>query len=232
MPMKILVIDIGGHNVKLLMKGQDEPRKVPSGPTLTAQQMVDDVLQAVADWDYEVATIGYPGPVVGGRITTEPVNLGPGWVGFDFEAALHHPVKIINDAAMQALGSYEGGKMLFLGLGTGLGSCLIASGVIVPMELGHLPYRTATFETYVGNRGLSRLGKKKWRHYVGDVVARLRAALLPEYIVIGGGNVKKLKDLPEGARAGENTHAFLGGLRVWEEGGGMKGQPLTQGDGP
>jgi polyphosphate glucokinase len=237
--MKVLVIDIGGNNVKLRMEAQDEPLKIPSGPTLTGQRMVEVVRAATAAWQYDVVTIGYPGPVIDGRIATEPVNLGPGWVGFDFAAALHRPVKLINDAAMQALGSYEGGKMLFLGLGTGLGSCLIASGVIVPMELGHLPYRKATFETYVGKRGLLRLGKKKWRFCVNDVVARLRAALLPEYIVLGGGNIKKLKNLPEGARAGENTHAFLGGLRLWQEGGENRppipsppSQSPTKGDAP
>jgi polyphosphate glucokinase len=220
--MKVLVIDVGGTNVKILATGQDEPRKFPSGPTLTAEQMVQGVLKAAAGWDYDAVTIGYPGPVSHGRPAAEPVNLGHGWVGFDFGAALQHPVKLINDAAMQALGSYEGGKMLFLGLGTGLGSTLVVRGMVVPMELGHLPYRKYTFEDYVGNRGLQRLGKKQWREYVADVVARLRAALLPDYVVLGGGNVKKLKELPEGARPGNNDNAFRGGFRLWE---GAAGAP-------
>jgi polyphosphate glucokinase len=214
--MKVLVIDVGGNNVKILVTGQEEPRKFPSGPTMTAEQMAQGVLQAAEGWDFDAVTIGFPGPVSQGRPATEPVNLGPGWVGFDFEAAFHRPVKIINDAAMQALGSYEGGKMLFLGLGTGLGSTMVVAGVVVPMELGHLPYREQTFEDYVGNRGLLRLGKKKWREHVADVVARLRDALLPDYIVLGGGNVKKLKDLPAGTRPGSNDNAFRGGFRLWE----------------
>jgi polyphosphate glucokinase len=214
--MNVLVIDVGGNNVKILATGQDEPRKFPSGPTMTAEQMVQGVLQAAEGWDFDAVTIGFPGPVRQGRPATEPVNLGPGWVGFDFEAAFHRPVKFINDAAMQALGSYEGGKMLFLGLGTGLGNTMVVNGVVVPMELGHLPYRKHTFEDYVGNRGLLRLGKKRWRAFVADVVARLRAALLPDYIVLGGGNVKKLKDLPEGTRPGSNDNAFRGGFRLWE----------------
>jgi polyphosphate glucokinase len=214
--MKVLVIDVGGNNVKILATGQDEPRKFPSGPTMTAEQMVQGVRQAAEGWDYDAVTIGFPGPVSQGRPATEPVNLGPGWVDFDFEAAFGRSVKVINDAAMQALGSYEGGKMLFLGLGTGLGSTMVVAGVVVPMELGHLPYRENTFEDYVGNRGLLRLGKKKWREHVAEVVARLRAALLPDYVVLGGGNVKKLKDLPEGARPGSNDNAFRGGFRLWE----------------
>jgi len=214
--MKVLAIDVGGNNVKILATGEEAPRKFPSGPTLTAEQMAQGVLQAAEGWDYDAVSIGFPGPVSQGRPTKEPVNLGPGWVGFDFEAAFHRPVKVINDAAMQALGSYEGGKMLFLGLGTGLGSTMVVGGVVVPMELGHLPYRKHTFEDYVGNRGLLRLGKKRWRESVADVVARLRAALLPDYVILGGGNVKKLKDLPEGARLGSNDNAFRGGFRLWE----------------
>jgi polyphosphate glucokinase len=214
--MKVLVIDVGGNNVKILATGQDEPCKFPSGPTLTAEQMVHGVVQAAAGSDYDAVTVGYPGPVGRGRPAAEPVNLGPGWVGFDFGAAFGRPVKVINDAAMQALGSYEGDKMLFLGLGTGLGSAMVVGGVVVPMELGHLPYRKYTFEDYVGNRGLLRLGKKRWRQCVDDVVTRLRAALLPDYVVLGGGNAKKLKDLPEGARPGSNDNAFRGGFRLWE----------------
>ena len=215
--MKVLVVDIGGNHVKVFATGQNEPRKFVSGPTLTAEQMVQGVKETAEGWEYDVVSIGYPGPVVQGRPTKEPVNLGPGWLGFDFESAFGQPVKLINDAAMQALGSYDGGKMLFLGLGTGLGSTLVIDGILAPMELGHLPYRKHTFEDYVGNRGLERLGKKQWRECVEDVVARLRAALLPDYVVLGGGNVKKLKTLPEGSRLGDNDNAFKGGFRLWEQ---------------
>jgi polyphosphate glucokinase len=214
--MNVLVIDIGGTGVKLLATGQDTPRKFPSGPDLTPAQMVEGVVQVAAGWDYEALSIGYPGPVLNGRPLSDPVNLGPGWVGFDFAAAFGHPVKVVNDAAMQALGSYEGGRMLFLGLGTGLGSSMIVDGLIEPMELAHLPYRKATFEDYVGIRGLKRLGKKKWRRAVFDVVARLTAAIEPDYMVLGGGNVKKLKELPPNCRTGDNANAFLGGFRLWE----------------
>jgi polyphosphate glucokinase len=217
--MNVLVIDIGGTGVKLLATGQDAPRKFPSGPELTPQQMVAGVTEAAAGWNYEAVSIGYPGPVLRGRPVTDPPNLGPGWVGFDFAAAFGRPVKVVNDAAMQALGSYEGGKMLFLGLGTGLGSAVIVDGVIEPMELAHLPYRKATFEGYVGLRGLKRLGKKKWRRMVDDVVARLSAALEPDYVVLGGGNVKKLKELPPNCRAGDNVNAFRGGFRLWDRAG-------------
>jgi len=214
--MNILVIDIGGTHVKLLATGQAAPREFVSGPELTPEQMVAGVVQAAAGWDYEAVSVGYPGSVVHGRPLSDPVHLGPGWVGFDFAAALGRPVKIVNDAAMQALGSYEAGKMLFLGLGTGLGSAMIVDGVVEPMELGHLPYRKATFESYVGVRGLKRLGNKKWRRAVFDVVARLTAALEPDYGVLGGGNVKRLKELPPNCRAGDNANAFLGGFRLWE----------------
>ena len=216
--MSVLVIDIGGTSVKLLATGQDTPRKYPSGSGLTPEQMVGGVVQAAAGWGYEAVSVGYPGPVLRGRPVSDPVNLGRGWVGFDFAAAFGRPVKVVNDAAMQALGSYDGGKMLFLGLGTGLGSALIAGGVIEPMELGHLPYRKATFEDYVGVRGLRRLGKKRWRRAVADVVARLTAALEPDSVVLGGGNVKKLKELPPNCRAGDNADAFTGGFRLWEWG--------------
>jgi polyphosphate glucokinase len=217
--MNVLVIDIGGTGVKLLATGQDTQRKIPSGPDLTPKQMVGAVVQAVAGWDYEAVSVGYPGPVLNGRPLSDPVNLGSGWVGFDFAAAFGRPVKLVNDAAMQALGSYDGGTMLFLGLGTGLGSAMIANGVMEPMELAHLPYRKATFEDYVGIRGLRRLGKKKWRRAVFDVVARLTAALEPDYVVLGGGNVKKLKELPPKCRAGDNANAFVGGFRLWERAG-------------
>ena len=214
--MNVLVIDIGGTNVKLLATGQSEARRFASGPELTAEQMVAGVLQATAGWDYDAVSMGYPGPVLCGRPVSDPVNLGSGWVGFDFAVAFGRPVKVVNDAALQALGSYEGGRMLFLGLGTGLGSAMIADGVIEPMELAHLPFRKATFEDYVGIRGLKRLGKKKWRLTVADVVARLTAALEPEYVVLGGGNVKNLKELPPKCRAGDNANAFVGGFRLWE----------------
>src|SRR5262245_60426067 len=215
--MNVLVIDVGGTHVKLLATGQQEPRKFDSGPALTAERMVRGVKELAKDWTYEAVSIGYPGLVLAGRPVAEPHNLAPGWVGFNYEAALEHPVRIINDAALQALGSYQGGKMLFLGLGTGLGSTLIAEGIIEPMELGHLPYRKGTFEDYVGIRGLERRGKKKWRESVNDVVARLIAALEPDDVVLGGGNVKKLNELPPGCRGSDNAKAFLGGFRLWEE---------------
>ena len=214
--MKILVIDIGGTNVKMLASGQREPRKFPSGPTMTPREMAAGVKQAVQGWTYDAVSIGYPGPVRDGRPASEPHNLGKGWVAFNYRAAFGLPVKIINDAAMQALGSYEGGRMLFLGLGTGLGSTLIADGVVQPMELGHLPYKKGTFEDYVGIRGLQKRGKKKWRSAVEDAVARLVAALQPDSVVLGGGNVKKLKALPPLCRAGVNANAFRGGFRLWE----------------
>jgi polyphosphate glucokinase len=216
--MKILVIDVGGTNIKVKTSASDEIRKTPSGPELTAAGMVEAVRQLTADWEYEAVTIGYPGPVVQGVIREEPVNLGRGWVGFDFTTALGRPVKLINDAAMQALGSYEGGRMLFLGLGTGLGSALIVDHVIAPMELGHLPYKKGrTFEEYVGAAALKRQGRRKWRRSVADVVARLQHALLADYVVLGGGNVKKLDELPPGSRPGANTNAFIGGARLWEQ---------------
>ena len=215
--MKVLVVDVGGTSVKILASGQQTVRKFRSGPALTPQQMVAGVVEAAADWAYDAVSIGYPGPVSRGRLLEEPRNLGVGWVGFDFLRAFGCPVKVINDAAMQALGSYEGGRMLFLGLGTGLGSALITDKVIMPMELAHLPYRKGrTFEDYVGLRGLERLGKTKWRQAVDDVVARLKTALVADYVVLGGGNAKKLAQLPEGARLGDNAHAFIGGERLWK----------------
>ncbi len=215
--MNVLVIDVGGTNVKILATGQEEPRKIPSGPAMTADQMVANVKESAGDWKYGVVSIGYPGYVLGGRPIAEPYNLAKGWVGFDFQEAFGRPVKVINDAAMQALGSYNGGKMLFLGLGTGLGAAMIIDGIVQPMELAHLPYKKATFEDYVGERGLAKKGKKKWREHVNDVVARLVAALEPEDVVLGGGNAKKLDQLPPGCRAGDNANAFLGGFRLWEE---------------
>jgi len=215
--MKVLVIDVGGTHVKVLATGQDREREFVSGPTLTPKSMVSKVRKLVADWKYDVISIGYPGPVLRNRPICEPWNLGKGWMGFNFEAAFKRPVKVVNDAAMQALGSYKRGKMLFLGLGTGLGSAVIVDSIIEPMELGHLPYKKATFEDYVGVRGLERYGKKKWRRHVADVVKRLVAALEPEDVVLGGGNVDRLKKLPPGCRGGNNVNAFRGGFRLWDQ---------------
>ncbi len=215
-PQKILIIDVGGTHIKV--KLNEAICKIPSGLDLSAQQMIEDVKTTTAGWSFDAVSIGYPGPVVRGKITQEPVNLGRGWLGFDFAAALGKPVKVINDAAMQALGSYEGGRMLFLGLGTGLGSTMILDGVIAPMELGHLPYKKGrTFEEYVGVAGLKRQGRSKWQASVFDVVARLRHALQVEYVVLGGGNVKKLDELPPGCKLGDNSNAFLGGVRLWQQ---------------
>lgn len=216
--MKVLVIDIGGTHVKLLATGRKTRVEIPSGPTLTAAQMVRDVKKATAGWDYSAVSMGYPGPVVHNRPVTEPHNLGRGWVGFNFRKAFGRPVRMVNDAAMQALGSYEGGRMLFLGLGTGLGSAMIVDGILEPMELAHLPYQKGrTYEDYVGIRGLRRLGKKKWRRHVMDVVKQLKAALEADYIVLGGGNAKLLKTLPHGAKLGDNNNAFRGGFRLWKK---------------
>ena len=215
--MTVLVVDVGGTHVKILATGQKESREFPSGPTLTARQMVAGVKKLSADWKYDAVSIGYPGPVINNRPLADPHHLGSGWMGWDFAAAFQRPVKVVNDAAMQALGSYQGGKMLFLGLGTGLGSTMIVNGIVEPMELGHLPYKSHTFEDYVGVRGLEHLGKKKWRRHVADVVSRLIAALEPDDVVIGGGNVKKLKELPKGCRIGDNANAFRGGFRLWEK---------------
>ena len=214
--MRVLVVDIGGTHVKVHVTGQKTPREFPSGPTLTAKQMVEGVKTVAAEWKYDAVSIGYPGPVLNGRPLMEPRNLGPGWVGFDYRAAFGCPVKVVNDAAMQALGSYCGGKMLFLGLGTGLGSTMIVDGIVEPMELGHLPYRDGTFEQYIGLHGLETHGLEQWRRDVDDVVARLRAALEPEDVVLGGGNVHQLETLPPGCRAGDNSNAFLGGERLWK----------------
>ena len=213
--MNVLAVDIGGTNVKILVSGNDEPRKFPSGPHLTPRQMVAGVKKLAQGWKYEAVSIGYPGMVIHNHPVAEPRNLGRGWVGFDYRAGFGKPVKIVNDAAMQALGSYKGGKMLFLGLGTGLGSTVIADGIVEPMELAHLPYRKGTYEDYVGLRGLKKRGKKKWRQHVAKVVAQLTGALEPDDIVLGGGNVKKLKELPPGCRRGNNANAFTGGFRLW-----------------
>jgi polyphosphate glucokinase len=211
----VLVIDVGGTSVKILATGQPESRSFRSGAKLTPKRMVSGVKKLAADWPYDVVSIGYPGPVLSGRPSAEPVNLGRGWIAFDFAQAFGRPVKVMNDAAMQALGSYKGGKMLFLGLGTGLGTALIDNDAVKAMELGHLPYKKSTYENYVGRAGLERSGKKKWRRHVADVVERLMAALRPDDTVIGGGNVKKLAALPRRCRAGENANAFRGGFRLW-----------------
>ncbi len=214
---RILVVDVGGSHVKVLVPGGgQERRRFDSGPDLGPREMVEGVLALTRDWLYDAVSIGIPSIVHAGRVATEPVNLGPGWVGIDFEAAFGKPTKVVNDAAMQALGSYEGGKMLYLGLGTGLGSALVVDGIVAPMELGHLPFRKATFEEYVGENGRMRLGKKKWFEAVHETIERLTAALEPDYVVLGGGNAKKLEDLPAIARLGANDNAFLGGFRLWE----------------
>jgi polyphosphate glucokinase len=213
--MKVLAIDVGGTHVKVLLSGEETPRKFESGPTLTASQMVKGVKEITKDWKYEAISIGYPGPVIRNRPVLDPHNLGKGWVGFPYERAFGVPIKILNDAAMQALGSYKKGRMLFLGLGTGLGTALVVDGIVEPMELGHLPYKKGTYEDYVGLRGLEKRGKKRWRKSVEDVVEKLSLALEPDEIVLGGGNVKKLKELPPHCRPGDNFNAFLGGFRMW-----------------
>jgi polyphosphate glucokinase len=213
---RVLVIDVGGSHVKTRVSNHRDMRQFESGPTLTPRRMVSRVLRLTGDVKYDVVSIGYPGVVVHGKIVTEPFNLGRGWVGFDFHKAFGRPTLLMNDAAMQAIGSYEGGRMLFLGLGTGLGSALIVDGTVAPMELAHLPYkRGRSFEDYLGDRGRRRLGAKKWRRVVADVVAQLSKALEADYVVIGGGNARKLKKLPSNARLGNNDFAFLGGFRVW-----------------
>ena len=215
--MNILTVDVGGQNVKVLASNETEPRKMPSGRSLTASTMVEGLKALTPDWTYEVVSIGYPGQVVHNMPAHEPVNLGRGWVAFDYAAALERPTKIINDAAMQAFGSYEGGRMLFIGLGTGLGTAMILEGVVEPMELGHLPYKKRlSYEDYVGRRGMKRLGKKAWRQEVLTVIDIFRAALQPEYIVLGGGNAKLMNELPPDVRLGANSNAFIGGFRLWD----------------
>jgi polyphosphate glucokinase len=216
---RVLAVDVGGSHVKVLRSGETEHRRFESGPQLSAQQMVDGVRSLTSDWPFDKVSIGIPSPVHDGHVVSEPVNLGAGWVGFDFAQAFGKPTKVINDAAMQALGSYEGGKMLFLGIGTGLGSALVVNGVVEPMELGHLPFRKATFEDYVGERGMTRLGKKKWQKAVFETVELLTAALEPDYVVLGGGNAKKLAELPPDVRLGANDNAFVGAFRLWDSAG-------------
>lgn len=212
----VLVVDVGGSHVKVLATGEQESRRADSGPNLTAAQMVEAAKGLTEDWRWESVSVGVPSPVHGGRVVAEPVNLGGGWAGFDYEAAFGKPTRVVNDAAMQALGSYEGGKMLFIGLGTGVGSALVANGFVQPMELGHLPYKKATFEDYAGEAGLEMRGKKRWRADVADIVAKLSAALEPDYVVLGGGNAKKLGELPANARLGGNADAFTGGFLIWD----------------
>jgi polyphosphate glucokinase len=225
--MNVLAIDVGGTNVKILVSGQSEPRRFPSGRTLTPSRLVSRVKKLATDWEYDVVSIGYPGRVHHGRPTSEPRNLAKGWMQFNFAGAFRRPVKMMNDAAMQALGSYRGGLMLFVGLGTGLGSAIIEEDVVVPLELGCVPYQNGTFETYLGAGGLKRFGKKKWQRHVADGIGRIIAAFQPDDVVIGGGNVKKLKVLPTGCRAGHNAFAFLGGYRLWEaaQRSGLRGPP-------
>lgn len=214
---RVLVIDVGGTHVKVMATGQREERRIPSGPKMTGTRMVRDVKRLAKAWQYDCVSIGYPGPVIHGHPVHEPYNLGGGWIGFNFGKAFGRPVKVINDAAMQALGSYQGSRMLFLGFGTGLGAAMIVDGILEPMELAHLPYKNGkTYEDYVGVRGLKRLGKKTWRRHVADVVERLKKALEAEYVVLGGGNAKHLKDLPPDTRIGDNRNAFLGGSRLWK----------------
>jgi polyphosphate glucokinase len=215
---RALVVDVGGTNLKMLATGQKEARKMPSGPTMTAGKMVRVVKACVKDWEFDRVSLGYPGPIINGHALREPHNLGGGWVGFDFGKAFGCPVRILNDAAMQALGSYKGGRMLFLGLGTGLGSAMIVNGLLEPMELAHLGYKNEkTYEDYLGLRGLERMGRKKWERHVGKVVKKLMVALGADYVVLGGGNSKKLKKVPAGARLGNNENAFVGGFRMWEK---------------
>jgi polyphosphate glucokinase len=214
--MRILVVDVGGSHVKVLATGHRTPLKIPSGPTMTPAAMVREVRAATKSWHYDAVSVGYPGAVLHGKPVAEPTNLGPGWMGFNFRKAFGCPVKVINDAAMQAWGSYHGGRMLFLGLGTGLGSAMIIDGVLEPMELAHLPYKNGrTYEAYIGKAGLKRLGKKEWRRAVVDVLKRLKIALEVNDVVVGGGNAKLLKRLPSRIRLGRNANAFVGGYRLW-----------------
>jgi polyphosphate glucokinase len=217
--MKILVVDVGGTHVKVIATGRRTRVKFSSGPKLTPRQMVEGVLAATGGWQYDAISIGYPGPVLHDQPVREPHNLGGGWVGFNFQKAFGRPVKMINDAAMQALGSYEGGQMLFLGLGTGLGSALVSHhGSVIPLELAHLPYKDGgSYEDYVGLAGLERLGKKKWRKHVEIVIGQLKAALQAEYVVLGGGNARLIEKLPPDTRLGDNANAFRGGFRLWRK---------------
>jgi polyphosphate glucokinase len=216
MTKKVLVIDIGGRHVKVMIS-RTERRKFKSGPGMTPREMVSQIKPLIADWKFDFVSMGFPSPVVNGRIASEPKHLGKGWIGFNFEKALGKPVRLINDAAMQALGSYRGGRMLFLGLGTGLGSTFIWTNTVLPLELGDLPYRDrATIEDYLGRSGLERLGDKEWQREVEFAVGQLKKSLIADYVVLGGGNAKKLDSLPEGVERGHNRNAFLGGTRLWQ----------------
>jgi polyphosphate glucokinase len=217
--MKTLVVDVGGTHVKVLASGKRAPIKIDSGPDMTPRRMVDAIHESTADWQYDRVSIGFPGPVRNNKPVHEPWNLGEGWVGFNFERAFDRPVRLLNDAAMQALGSYQGGNMLFLGLGTGLGSTLIHRGVLIPLELAHLPYRDGeSYEEWLGDAGMHDLGKKRWRRHVLSVIELFKAALQVDYIVLGGGNARHMKELPKYVRLGSNANAFKGGFRMWEGG--------------
>jgi polyphosphate glucokinase len=216
MSKKVLVLDVGGTNLKVLPPGDKAPTKVPSGPAFTPRALVAAVKKVTEGKPFDVVTIGFPAAIVNGKISHEPHNLGPGWVKFDFQKAFGKPVRLMNDAAMQALGSYDGGTMLFLGLGTGLGSALVHAGQVAPLELAHLPYRKGEYEDYVGLRGYEKFGKKKWREYVATVASEFQKALVADYVVLGGGQSKVLKEMPPGCRRGDNFNAFKGGQRVWE----------------
>src|ERR1700694_2395309 len=231
MAQRVLVVDVGGTHLKILASGHRMSRKIASGPKMTARLMCNWVRKAASDWRYEVAAIGYPGPVVHGRPVHEPYNMSKGWVGFDYAEGLGCPTRVINDAAMQAIGSYQGGRMLFLGLGTGLGSAMIVDGIVESMELAHMHYKKGrTYEDVVGDRGRRRLGSKKWRRAVKKVVETLRTALEADYVVLGGGNARKLEKMPQGARLGNNDFAFLGGFRLWRKGGiGVARRPPSSG---
>jgi len=214
--VKILVVDVGGTNVKILASGRRTPIKIPSGASMTPSAMVRAIHEVMKGWKYDAVSIGFPGPVKNGRPTQEPWNLGKGWVRFDYKKAFGRPVRMINDAAMQALGSYAGGNMLFLGLGTGLGSAMVRDGVLVPLELAHLPYKHGgSYEEYVGEAGMLRLGEHIWRREVAKVTELFIAAFEVDYVVLGGGNSKRLKKLPPLTRLGDNANAFKGGFRMW-----------------
>ena len=216
--MTTLVIDIGGTNIKVMLPGRAEPVKIPSGKSMTPAKMVRAIREVTKGWSYDNVSIGYPGPVVDGRPAREPHNLGTGWVRFDYRKALGKPVRIINDAAIQALGSYAGGNMLFLGLGTGLGAAMIRDGVVIPLELAHMPYhKDKTYEEYLGEKAMKRLGKKKWRDHVANVIEILRAGLVVDYVVLGGGNAKRIDRLPPRTKRGSNANALAGGVRLWED---------------
>ncbi|HWW96142.1 MAG TPA: ROK family protein [Edaphobacter sp.] len=226
--MKILIIDIGGTNIKVASSDKPVPIKIPSGPTLTAEQMANDVLAATKGWAYDCISIGYPGPVIHDHPLAEPHNLAPGWIGFPYQKAFGKPLRFINDAAMQALGGYQGGRMLFLGIGTGLGSAMIFDGVVIPLELAHLPYRKGrTYEEYVGLAGLELRGVKRWRKSVLDVIERLRAALVCDSVLLGGGNAKLMKDLPDHVILGANSNAIDGGIKLWQDVSELTTTPTT-----